>query len=104
MLQYNISCSADAVGSSGNVLLSQTVSNSSSAVTMSGLAPSTDYECCVSVVREFDHPATCVTASTMEGGLTPELAGFVGGLLGVVITLLVLLGVAAATIFVLRNR
>lgn len=105
---FNITC----MGSNDNNNHSVTLFNqniSSEDLTVEPLAPSTSYECWIQCDNQMciNTPAHFDTCSMKNGPLSLELAGVIGGLIGVVISVLVVAGITGiiiCTVMLVRRR
>jgi len=81
------------------------VGSTASSLTVTGLVPSSSYQCCVQDL-EYNQ-LDCADSRTREssaGGVSSAVAGVVGGIIGVVITLAVLLAVAGIVFAIIYFR
>ena len=109
---YNVTCTSSIDDSSSSLrkhvvtILDVTFQNVSQ-LTVQPLAPSTNYTCCI----EGYEPITCsddfVTSRPLGTGLSLEVAGVIGGVVGAVVTLLLIAGItgiAIGTAILLRRK
>ena len=110
---YNVTCTSSIDDTSSTLsnhrvtIFFQNVSQEQQ-LTAQPLAPSTNYTCCL----ERYEPMMCsddfVTMSRpLAGGLSPEVAGVIGGIVGAIVTLLLLAGItgiAIGTAMLLRRK
>lgn len=100
---YDVTCTSSIDDSSSSLrnhlvtVLGVTFENISQ-LTVQPLAPSTNYTCCL----EHDQRMICsddfVTRPLAIGGLSLEVAGVIGGVVGAVVTLLLIAGITGIAI------
>ena len=99
---YNVTCTSSIDDSSSSLrnhlvtVLDVTFENVSQLV--QPLAPSTNYTCCLDCCKSMYCSKSFVTGESMAGGLSPEIAGVIGGVLGAVVTLLLIAGITGIVI------
>ena len=113
---YGINCTTTSSRAAGNSLDSSVLSysqcsyylveKSASSLTVAGLTPASNYQCCVQDLE--NNKLECEAARTLEatgtGGLSSAVAGIVGGIIGAVIILAVLIAVAGIILAILYYR
>ena len=102
---YNVTCTSSIEDSSSSLMnhlvtILDVTSDNISQLTVHPLAPSTNYTCYLE--RNESGPTFCsdafITSRPSAGGLSLEVAGVIGGVVGAVVTLLLIAGITGIVI------
>ena len=95
---YNVTCtSSTSLRNHLVTILDVTFSENISQLTVQPLAPSTNYTCCLDCCKPTYCSDSFVTES-LAGGLSRAVAGVLGGVVGAVVTLLLIAGITGIVI------
>lgn len=109
---YNVTCRSSVDGNSSShlvTLLDITIQNVSEfIVEVQPLAPSTNYTCCLESNKMITEACSeDFLTKPSATGLPPEIAGVIGGVVGAVVTLLLMasiLSIALGTVILVRKK